>query len=606
MPMFTSSIREFAAGMVVAALIVMALVLGREVLIPFALAIILTFILVPIVRKLTELGSPSELSVGLVMIGTVSLILALSIAFSAQVLTLTASLAGYKDNIAEKVKVVAGSGASDGMIRRAIASVELLQRELTRTAASTGIVQPPTAGVVVAEAKPGSANLVDQIAAVVKPITGMLLTLLFTGFLLAQHHDIRDRVVRLAGVDNITATTSALSDAGSRLSRMFLIQAALNTSYGIVVGVTLSLIGLPNAVLWGAATALLRFVPFIGAFLAAIPPIMLAAAVDPGWTMMIATVLVFAVGEPIVGHLIEPAVLGRGVGLSSLALVLAASFWTLIWGPVGLLLAAPLTIALVVLGQYIPGLQFVNVMLGSSPALKPEEEFYHRILSADTGAAAEQLEDAIETTTLSRAGDQMMLPALRIAARDYRYERLDQAQSATIRDTLTSVMDLVDAASNPKAVKTAEPIAGELLIIPARGPIDALAASVVATIVERETAFDCATTDQVSGLLAISTASGQSRDRTFDAILLSTVGGIEQQHMRLLVRRAEREFPGTRILVCDWAATDELSGSPAAGGKDRIPTLTSLGLMLEHLRIVQGKKADRTVANAIAAAAVPA
>lgn len=591
MPMFSDNARGLAAALIVTALLIAALVLGKEVLIPFALAIVFAFILAPIVRVIAERGAPRGAAVALVMVVAVAVLGGASYAFSSQILTLTTTLATHKDNLSRKIQSITGSNTSDGALKRAQQSLEILEKEVERnTQAAIPPAKPAGSGAVVVtqEAKAPPTSLLAQLKRIFGPLATAGLTLLFTGFLLSQHNDIRDRVVRIAGVDNMSTTTSALSDAGSRLSKLFLTQAILNAGFGIFVAIALSLIGVPNAVLWGVSTACLRFVPFIGSFLSAIPPILLAAAVDPGWTMVIATAALFAIGEPILGHVVEPYVLGKHAGLSAFAMVLAASFWTLVWGPVGLLLAAPITMALVVLGQYIPRLEFLSVLLGDAPALSPAQEFYHRMLSADAPAAVEQIDTAMGAQSLPVASDEIVLPALRIAARDYRLETLTAAQTQTLRDTLDSVIELVEAEQGEGAAQP-QPDGAGVLIVPARGPIDAAASKYVADLVQRTTGRPATAVTSSTGLMAISDARQAAKDRPVSHVVISTVGGLDDQHLKLILRRASRDFPAATLVVCNWGV--ERQPNQPLGGRDSL-AMTRVADLIHHVSANHGASAE--------------
>jgi predicted PurR-regulated permease PerM len=569
MPMIADSARGLAAALTIAALIIAALVLGREVLIPFALATILAFILAPFVRFLSARRVPRGGAVALVLATLVGVLVLGSVVFSAQLLSLTASLAGYKDNLVQKIRVVTGARSGEGVIKKAADSVDLLEKEFKKETSPGSTTGPAPPVVLTREQGSSAGTLFEQVRNILGPLAGTGLTLLFAGFLLAQYHDIRDRVVRLAGTDNMTATTSALSEAGSRLSRLFLMQAALNASFGTIVAIALAVIGVPNPILWGVATTFLRFVPYIGSFLAAVPPLLLAAAVDPGWTMVLATLALFLIGEPLVGHVIEPHVLGSGVGLSPTAMIAAASFWTLVWGPIGLILAAPLTMSIVVLGGYIPRLEFMSVLLGDAPALAPEHELYHRLLSDDAAIAAEQIEQAIVSTSAGATADEIILPALRIAARDHRSERLDTEQITALRETMKSVVDLVvdelqgPSASDAPAVAEAAADSGQVIVIPARGPIDSIAASFIAALLGTAVGRKCVAVEHASGLMGLSAARSLARGLAVDSVILSTVGGVEDQHLRLLVKRVQSAFPDVRLLICDWGA-EQKNATPAA------------------------------------------
>jgi len=209
-------------------------------------------------------------------------------------------------------------------------------------------------------------------------------------FFLLQRQDLRDRLIRLAGSHDLQRTTEAINDAAYRLSRYFLAQTLLNALFGLIVGIALTFIGVPNPVLFGILAMLLRFVPYIGAVIAAMLPIALAVAVDPGWSMALMTTALFLVVEPLIGQVIEPVVYGHSTGLTPVAIIMAATFWTWLWGPIGLLLSTPLTVCLGVLGRHIPGLRFLDVMIGEEPPLSPAQSFYQRALAGDIDEAVDQ------------------------------------------------------------------------------------------------------------------------------------------------------------------------------------------------------------------------
>ena len=260
-------------------------------------------------------------------------------------------------------------------------------------------------------------------------------------FLLLQREDVRDRAIRLMGSHDLEKSTTAMDDAGDRLSKYFLGMTAINAGFGIIIGVGLWIIGVPSPVLWGVLAMLMRFVPFIGSFIAAACPLMLAAAVDPGWSMFLWTLALYAISEPIMGSVIEPLVQSHRTGLSPLAIVLAAAFWTLLWGPIGLLLAIPLTVVLVVLGRHVERLEFLNVVLGDTPPLSPPERFYQRMLAGDPAEAVEQAEKYIKECPLIDYYDEVVIEGLRLAQADADRGTLDPSRLADIRDTADIVID---------------------------------------------------------------------------------------------------------------------------------------------------------------------
>jgi len=558
MPMVADTMRGVASALIICGLVITGLVMGRDILIPFALAAVLAFILSPAVRFLTRLALPRAAASVAVVIAVVVVVAGISAVFSAQLVSLAGDLAGYKDNIAAKVRAVTGSGIADGTFTRASRSIDAIQQEIKREVGSTD----NSGGQIVVAQDTGytTSTVLSKVFTALGPLAQVGLTILFAIFLLIQYQDLRDRIVRVAGTDNISTTAAALSEAGSLLSRLFLAQAVVNVTFGAFVAVMLWVIGVPNPVLWGVSTAILRFVPFIGAFLSALPPVLLAAAVDPGWGMMIATITLFAVGEPIVGHFIEPMVLGRSVGLSPLAMVVAASFWTVVWGPVGLVLAAPITMALVLLGQYLPSFEFLSVMLGDKPALSPEQEFYHRLLSGDAVAALEEIESHDGEADPISVGEQLALPALVIAASDQRRNRIDAEQIERLAETLDETADVLlakyerDENERPKS-RGRSPA----YFVPARGPIDVVAARFIASAIGKATGRPCESSKHASGLMALS-AFSESKTQP-SAIVISTVGGIDAHQLTILERRAVQLFPGCRVICYCPAGVPESARS---------------------------------------------
>ena len=556
MPLLADDLRSLAHGLSAAALIIAALVLGRAVLTPFALALVLTFILAPTVKRFVKWRLPRGLGVLLVMTVVVATIILMTTAFSSQLVSLAGGLGSYKANLIEKVRTITGPAASESALRKAIATIESLgtdlKKEIQQPDASPGRPAP----TVVVEQRDNGTEVIGVAAfkQAMEPITFIGLTLLFTVFLLLEHRDLRDRLVRLAGTDNMTKTTAALDEAGARLSSLLTMQLVLNAGYGMFVGCALFLIGVPNALLWGTATAILRFVPFIGSILAAVPPVLLAAAVDPGWSMVIATLALFLITEPIMGHLVEPLVLGNRAGLSPLAVVAAASFWTVVWGPIGLILSAPLTVVIVVLGQYVPRFEFMSILLGDAPALTPDEAFYHRLLSGDAEAAFAQFDALRAEKGISDAADLMVLPALRRAASDHRNMRTTAEQVAKVQSAMDVFMDMlsIETAEEAARVNDEGPL---VLIVPARGPIDAIAARFLAVVLDAIPSTRAQALQKGSGLMAL--ASARSGKEPPAEILLVTVGGLDTSFTELLRRRAKHDFPDARVHAMDLGASIE-------------------------------------------------
>ena len=326
-------------------------------------------------------------------------IFAMGSLLATQLAQLAGDLPRYQSTISEKIQSFRETTAGRGTLERASGMLKDLSKELDKpkeAASALGAGASPKAAplkpvpVEVRQPDPGALeSLQSLISPLLHPLATTGIIVIFVIFILLQREDLRNRLIRLAGSHDLQRTTAALDDAASRLSRLFLIQLLLNGSFGIVIGTGLWLIGVPSAILWGILAAVLRFVPYIGAVIAAAFPLALAVAVDPTWTMLLWTVALFLVVEPVVGHVIEPMVYGHSTGLFPVAVVASATFWTGLWGPIGLVLATPLTVCLVVLGRHVERLEFLDVMFGDRPALSPPEIFYQRMLAGDPTEASE-------------------------------------------------------------------------------------------------------------------------------------------------------------------------------------------------------------------------
>lgn len=416
------------ATAVLASIIIVVLYFGREIIIPIALAILLSFVLAPLVGALQRAHIPRGLAVVSVVIIAFALIFAMGSLLATQLTQLAGDLPKYQSTISEKIQSFRDTTAGRGTLERASGMLKDLSKELDKPkepasapaiGTSTKGVPPKPVPVEVLQPDPGALeSLQSLISPLLHPLATTGIIVIFVIFILLQREDLRNRLIRLAGSHDLQRTTAALDDAARRLSRLFLIQLLLNGTFGIVIGVGLWLIGIPSAILWGILAAVLRFVPYIGAVIAAAFPLALAVAVDPTWSMLLWTIALFLVVEPIVGHVVEPMVYGHSTGLSPVAVVASATFWTALWGPIGLVLATPLTVCLVVLGRHVERLEFLDVMFGDRPALSPPEIFYQRMLAGDPTEASEKAEEFLKERSLSSYYDEVALKGLQLAQAD--------------------------------------------------------------------------------------------------------------------------------------------------------------------------------------------
>jgi hypothetical protein len=443
---------------------------------------------------------------------------------------------------------------------------------------------PPTpVPVEVRQPDPGALeSLRTLISPLIHPLATTGIIIIFVIFILLQREDLRNRLIRLAGSYDLQRTTAALDDAAGRLSRLFLTQLIVNGAFGVVIGIGLWLIGIPSAILWGILAAALRFVPYIGAVIAAAFPLALALAIDPGWSMLLWTLAVFLVVEPVVGHVIEPMVYGRSTGLSPVAVVASATFWTALWGPIGLVLATPLTVCLVVLGRHVERLEFLDVMFGDRPALSPPEIFYQRMLAGDPTEAAEKAEEFLKERSLASYYDEVAIKGLQLAQADAERGALDQERLTKIRDAVSEfVSDISDQDDRPpakvnlttdaEAFSAVESVAenaenehlpvfekealppewqGEhpVLCVAGRNLIDEAAAIMMAQL---STAHGLAA--RAEGAEALSTANVFRLDTTGVAIVcLVYLDGSGPAHMRYSLRRLRRKLPEATIILGCW------------------------------------------------------
>jgi hypothetical protein len=398
------------------------------------------------------------------------------------------------------------------------------------------------------------------------------LVILFLLFILLQREDIRDRFLRLAGTADLQRSTAALDDAATRLGQFYMMQLLLNTGFGIFIAIALSLIGVPNALLWGILAGLMRFVPFVGSLIAAFFPIAVAAASDPGWAKSLTTAALFIIAEPVAGQVIEPLVYGQRTGLSPVAVVLSTLFWTLLWGPIGLLLATPLTVCLVVLGKYIEGLKFIDVLLGDEPPLLPEERFYQRLLAGDATDAADQAEEELKSQSLSAYYDATPMKALVLAQIDAAEGKLSVDRQQTIRSTMDEIIEDLDeygdhtpgdapskttrTDESDSSVEPPNPVAnaGRVLCVGSRSALDQTAASMLAQILTKRGVSAVSQPFERAGLEILLTPDM----RAAKFVCLSYFGAASKPaHVRYLIRRLRRLIPKAKFLACFWMLRDD-------------------------------------------------
>jgi predicted PurR-regulated permease PerM len=392
-------------------LITAALYWARAILIPVALAILLAFLLTPVVVALQRRGLGRVLSVILVAVLAFAFLGGISWVVGRQFVALINDLPSYEDNIKRKIADIR-SASKGAFFEKAQKTVEEIEKELQESEQPAAKKNKPIPVVV----QPPS--MIWRVPVLLEPLATAGLVIVLVLFMLLDRGDLRNRFIRLVGYGRLTVTTKALDEAGKRISRYLLMHSLLNGSQGLVLGIGLWLIGLPYALLWGVLTALLRFIPYAGPVVAALFPSFLSLTVFPGWQQPLMVIGLILLLELISNMIMEPLLYGRTAGVSEVLLMVAIAFWTWLWGPIGLLLATPLTVSLGVLGRYVPQLEFLGVLLSDEPALETHTSYYQRLVARDQDEAEDLLEEYLQTHTLAEACDAVLVPALHAAKKD--------------------------------------------------------------------------------------------------------------------------------------------------------------------------------------------
>ncbi|WP_375275461.1 AI-2E family transporter [Methylorubrum thiocyanatum] len=610
-----------------------ALYFGRDILVPVALAILLSFVLVPAVRALRRLRVPRAAAVLLVVLLAFGMLGAVGSLIAREAAQLAADLPRYSLTLRDKITALRAATAERGGLSDTFSGffdmAEEIGKELQPPAAKTdsdsqlGTADRPMQ-VEIHAPRSGVLKTLGSVAGgVLHPLATLGLILLFTIFILLQREDLRNRAIRLAGSSDLRRTTAAIDDATSRLSRFFIAQLILNVAFGLVIGVGLWFIGVPSPILFGVIAGISRFVPYVGAVISAVLPLAIAVAVDPGWSMAIQVAILFLIVEPIAGHVVEPLLYGHSTGISPVAVILAATLWTFLWGPIGLLLATPLTVCLVVLGRHVERLWFLDVILGDRPALGPQEIFYQRMLAGDPAEAIDQGRLFLKERALVTYYDEVVLAGLRMAQEDAARGMLDRERQGEVGAGFRAVVEtLGQARKRGLPRRSRKPVGAEAeAAFAAVGP-DRRAAGIVlrpedlapawrggsaVLCVPSGGAFDEAATLMLAqtlsrhGLGARVAPSNVLRDGLPEAerpamICFSYLDPISLSQIRLTIRRARKAAPGVTILVGFWRERD-----PASLG--RLRRAISADLLVTSLSDALDAALERAQAGGTPAAA---
>jgi len=535
---------------------------ARAVFKPLAAAVLVTFLLGPVVALLRRIGLHRVAAVVIVLLMTILLVAGLGWGLFSQLTTLADDLPKFRATLTRKIVEVQRMGRG-GALQKVEETAHDVMAQIERA-------HPPDTKplpVIVAGPSP-----IWQLSRLVEGIGGAVFVVVLVAFMLIQQRELRARVIRLFGSHRLAETTRALDEASERISRYLLTQTALNASFGVTIAVGLFVLGLPFALTWGVCAALLRFIPYAGAWAAASIPVVMSLAVFDGWTKPLLIVALFAVSEPFIAFVLEPMLFARSSGVSSIALLIAAAFWTWLWGPVGLALAIPLTVWLVVFSHTVPGLEFIGILVDDDPGLLPHVIFYQRVLAGDDQEATELVREAVKAGSDLDAHDSILVPALARARRDHELGQLPAAEYVHVIETTRAVLDREIASGSSGAPSDSpESEAPERLIV-AGCPVRDEADLVVLATLDRQLDADGYRIENVpAGALVAETIAAVTA-MSPAAIVVSSVE--ESGRARHLVKRLRSACPDIPIVVGCWGlhASPKLRADLCAAGADDVVT----------------------------------
>ncbi|WP_292649666.1 AI-2E family transporter [Mesorhizobium sp.] len=560
---------------------VAALYFGREVFLPIAIALLLTFALAPMVSALKRVGLPRLPAVIASVLSAFTVLALFSFIVVTQVSELAQNIPLYQSNILTKVRSLKETGVGGGIIARLGGVIERVGQELDRQEASPLTADEPEREPVpveiIARERPLQV-LQNLIGPLISPLASAGLIIVVVIFMLLEREDLRDRFIRLVGYGDLHRTTEALQEAGKRVGRYLLMQLVVNIVYAVPIAFGLWVLGIPNAMLWGLLALALRFVPYIGPIVGALLPLFLALAVAPGWSLVLWTAGLFVAMEMITGNVVEPWLYGSRTGLSPLAIIVAAIFWTWLWGPLGLVLSTPLTVCLVVLGRHVPQFEFLDVLFGNEPVLEPHARLYQRLLAGDPEEATDHAEEILEEKYLFEFYDKVAIPALLLGEQDRVRGVMGDVQRRQVAASAQTLVANLDDSAQEEAEEE-DPAAAEetgsrkdketqgegeddvelpdgtdmaVVCAGGRGELDDAAAAMLAQVLEVQGA-----TISKASFAEMDPASIRRLELdAVDAVVVGFLNRDSVKHARFLVRRLKRIKRALRVGIVFWSATD--------------------------------------------------
>jgi predicted PurR-regulated permease PerM len=574
-------------------LIVGALYVCRSVLIPVVLAVLLAFVLNPLVVSMQRRVLPRIPSVLLSLVLALTLIGAIGYAVATQVRSLLDDLPQHKDEIAAKLFELrqATQGSVFEQINGTVQDIEDQINELakehsqeneTDTGSNTENSpeakkrrrEQPAPTPIPVRVESSSFPMVQSVAgSVAESLVAAVLVLALVAFMLIKREDLRNRIIRLWGNGSVTSMTRALDDASTRISRFLLMQLIVNSCFGVCTAIGLWFIGVPYPVLWGFLGTCLRYIPYVGPWVAASFPLLVSVALLPGWKAPVMVFCLYLALELFISQAIEPLVYGQSIGVSEVALLIAAAFWTWLWGPLGLVLSTPLTACLAVMGRYVPQLEFFHILLGDEPALQPYLTYYQRLLARDEDEAAELIEDYMQSHDSETVFDEVLVPALSLARRNRERDQLTDADEEFMlrvaREQLSEVLLPTDA-------KTADSNRQDVSCItvfgcPARDEMDELSLEMLQRLLDPgRCSFEVISPDSLTAEVVAKVQAEQA-----PVVCIGTLPPQSLAHTRYLCKRLRRHFPDLKILVGCWGwegSRERIEERLKAAGADLMAT----------------------------------
>jgi predicted PurR-regulated permease PerM/GAF domain-containing protein len=544
-------------GAVLAALVIAALYFGQEILVPLALAFLLGFVLDPMVTRLKRWGLPRPAAVGVVVVLALGLIVGAGIVLGSQVKALSTELPTFQQNIKHKLGELRASLRSPGALDGVVKTMNTVRNEVETLpppeTSGGGAAKAPVQRVQI-EGKGATPveTAMGWLSAVAGPLATAGIVLVFVVLVLLDRQDLRDRFVRLLGM-SLHRSTDAMDEAGERIGKYLRMQLLVNVSYGIPMGVGLWFIGVPGALLWGALAAVMRFVPYVGPMISAVFPLLLAFAIDPGCSLVLWTLGLILLLELVSNNVIEPWLYGSSTGLSAMSLMVSATFWTVLWGPIGLIMSTPLTVCLLVVGRHLPQLQWLHVLLGSQPALDPPTRLYQRLLAEDVDEAVEVALDSVEgAENVVEFYDGVAIAALRLAV-DAHGATATVEHRLRLVEGMDAVLDELHEQYPPQHAPKMASAQSRVVCMGGKWEVDQIAARMLSHAL------------QLQGLDAEVRTQGQAGD-ALAGLDLDNVGVVclsyftpdPQTPARHLARRLQRRWPQLQVLLLLWNAPPEM------------------------------------------------